>query len=130
MKKPAVIKPWEIAFCVIYFGRHSLFENRDIVHETLNNIAHLQGCECRSPAVPAIVSEFAGKRLQDGTECWLEYHYFRSGKHPIMPRYMFGRQIATIFRRYGKNTDMPFFVDQVGIAEMRSLKPSMPSWED
>ena len=121
MKKPAIIKPWEIAFCVIYYGRYSLFQNRPLVHETLKNIAHLQDCEYYAPAIPAILSESVAKGLKDGSELWVEDHFFRSGENPPMPRYMFARLIASVFQRYGQNTDMPFCVCQRGIAEMRAL---------
>ncbi len=121
MKKTAIIKPWEIAFCVIYDGRLSLFQNRGLVHETLKNIAHLQDCEYYAPAIPAILSESVDKDVRVGKEVWIEDHFFRSGEKPLMPRYMFARLIESVFRRYLQNTEMPFSVYQRGIAEMRSL---------
>lgn len=130
MKKTAVIRPWEIAFCVIYHGRRSLFQNRVLVHSTLNNIAHLQGCECYSPDVPYILSESVAKGIQDGSEVWVEDHFFRSGEHPPMPRYMFARLIESVFGRYVQNTEMPFCVYQRGIAEMHTLSKSLWPLED
>lgn len=124
------IKPWDIAFGVMYFGRHSLFENRKLIHDTLKNVALLQGCEFYPPEIPGIVAESIDKHLPYGTECWLEYYYFRSGEHPIMPRYMFGRQIASLFQLYGENSDMPFFFDQCGIAEMHTLRLSERASKD
>lgn len=122
MKKPAIIKPWEIAFCVIYYGRYSLFQNRPLVHETLKNIAHLQDCEYYAPAIPAILSESVAKGLKDGSELWVEDHFFRSGEKPPMPRYMFARLIASLFQQYAPNTGRPLLFDLVGIAHMRSLE--------
>ena len=121
MKKPAIIKPWEIAFCVIYDGRYSLFQNRDLVHETLKNIAHLQDCEYYPPAIPAILSESLDKKVRADKEVWLEDYFFRSGENPSMPRYMFGRLIASVFQHYWQNYRNAFYVDQRGIAEMRAL---------
>lgn len=122
MKKPAIIKPWEIAFCVIYYGRYSLFQNRPLVHETLKNIAHLQDCEYYAPAIPAILSESVAKGLKDGSELWVEDYFFRSGEKPPMPRYMFARLIASLFQQYAPNTGRPLLFDLVGIAHMRSLE--------
>lgn len=124
MKKPKIIKPWEIAFCVIYHGRHSLFQNRELVHTTLNNIARLQDCECYSPCVPCILSESVPKDVRVGEEVWVEHHFFRSGENPSMPRYMFARLIASVFGQYMQNAEMPFCVYQRGIAETNTLRES------
>lgn len=120
MKKPTVINPWEIAFAVVYPGRYALFENRELVHKTLQNLAQLQDIQCISPSVPAIYAGSAGKAVQAGEELWIEEHYLRSGEHPPMPRYMFARLVASIFQRYWDKTDMPFSTSQVGIAQMRA----------
>lgn len=120
MKKPAVINPWEIAFCVIYPGRYSLFEYRELVHKTLKNVARLQGFSYYPPDVPAIYSGSVGKAVRAGEELWFEEHYFRSGENPTMPRYMFARLVASIFQRYWENSEMPFYVCQQGIAQMRA----------
>lgn len=122
MKKPVNIKPWEIAFSAIYFGRYSLFEYRDLVHETLKNVARLQGFAYYPPEIPAILAESVDNHIQDGSECWIEYHYFRSGETPTMQRYMFARLIASLFQQYASNNGQPFFFGQVGIAHMRSLE--------
>ena len=98
MKKPTVINPWEIAFAVVYPGRYALFENRELVHKTLQNLAQLQDIQCISPSVPAIYAGSAGKAVQAGEELWIEEHYLRSGEHPPMPRYMFARLVASIFQ--------------------------------
>lgn len=121
MKKDNMIRPWEIAFAVVYPGRYALFENRDLVHTTLRNLARLQDIQCCSPDVPAIYSESAGKAVRAGEELWIEEHYLRSGDHPLMPRYMFARLVASIFQRYWENTDAPFYVSQLGIAQTRAL---------
>jgi len=120
MKKTAVIKPWEIAFAVVYPGRYSLFENRELIHETLKSVARLQGIVYYPPEVPAIFSGSVDKAVRAGEELWIEEHYFRSGEHPLMPRYMFARLVASIFQRYWDRTDMPFSISQVGIARMRA----------
>lgn len=122
MKKPVIINPWDIAFCAMYFGRCSLFEYRELVHGTLKNVARLQGFSYYPPEIPAILAESVDNHIQDGTECWIEYHYFRSGENPTMPRYMFARLIASLFQRYASNTEQPLLFDQVGIAHMRSLE--------
>lgn len=122
MKKTSEIKPWEIAFCAIYFGRDSLFENRTLIHETLRNVAQLQGYEYYPPEIPGIVAETVENHLQDGSEAWAEHHYFRSGKQPLMPRYMFSRLIENLFQRYAPNTDMPFLFGPIGVAEMNKLQ--------
>lgn len=120
MKKPVIINPWEIAFCIIYPGRYSLFEYRELVHETLKNVARFQGFSYYPPDVPAIYSGSAGKAVRAGEELWFEEHYFRSGENPTMPRYMFARLVASIFQRYWENSEMPFYVCQQGIAQMRA----------
>lgn len=120
MKKTSLIKPWEIAFSVVYPGRHSLFENRALIHETLRNLALLQDIEYYSPDVPAIYLGSVDKAIQVGEELWFEEHYFRSGENPLMPRYMFARLVASIFQRYWDKTDMPFSISQVGIAQLRA----------
>ena len=130
MKKPTIIKPWEIAFCVIYHGRRSLFQYRELVHTTLNNIARLQDCECYSPDVPCILSESVSKGIQDGSEVWVEDHVFRSGENPPMPRYMFARMIVSVFGQYVENTEMPFCVYQRGIAETNTLSKCILPLED
>lgn len=121
MKKDAIIKPWDIAFAVAYPGRYSLFENRELVHTTLQNLARLQDIQCFSPSVPAIYTGSAGKAVQAGEELWIEEHYLRSSERPPMPRYMFARLVASIFQRYWENTDAPFYVSQLGIAQTRVL---------
>ena len=122
MKNKPIIKPWDIAFCIIYPGRWSLFENRELVHVTLRNVAHLQGFEYYPPEVPAILSESVGDAVRVGEEVWIEDHYFRSGENPTMPRYMFGRLIASIFQSFWQSDEAPFSVFQRGIAETRSLE--------
>lgn len=121
MKKPAVIKPWEIAFLAIYRGRRSLFQYRELVRETLNNISLLQGCEFYAPDVPCILSESVGKGVQDGKEVWAEDLLFRSGENPPMPRYMFARLIASVFQQYVENKTTPFCICQRGLAETNTL---------
>lgn len=130
MKKPAIIKPWEIAFCVIYYGRYSLFQNRPLVHETLKNIAHLQDCEYYAPAIPAILSESVAKGLKDGSELWVEDYFFRSGEKPPMPRYMFARLIASVFGQYVENRRTPFCICQRGLAETNTLSECILPSED
>lgn len=121
MKRTAVIRPWEIAFCVIYRGRHSLFQYRDLVRTTLDNIAHLQGCELYAPDVPCIFAESVGNDVRTGKEVWIEDLLFRSGENPPMPRYMFARLIASVFGEYVENRITPFCVCQRGIAETNTL---------
>lgn len=121
MKKTAVIRPWEIAFCVIYRGRHSLFHYRDLVRTTLDNIAHLQGCEFFAPDVPCILAESVGRDVRAGKEVWVEDVFFRSGEIPPMPRYMFARLIASVFGKYVENRTLPFCVCQRGLAETNNL---------
>ncbi len=125
MKKDTIIRPWEIAFAVVYPGRYALFENRDLVHTTLRNLARLQDIQCCSPDVPAIYLGSAGKAVRAGEELWIEEHYLRSGDHPLMPRYMFARLVASIFQRYWENTDAPFYVSQLGIAQTRALRSNI-----
>lgn len=122
MKKDAIIKPWDIAFCAIYFGRDSLFEYRELIHATLRNVARLQGYEFYPPQIPGIVAGTVENHLQDGSEGWAEYFYLRSGEHPLMPRYMFARLIENLFQRYGSNSDMPFVFGPVGVADMNRLQ--------
>ena len=122
MKNTSVIKPWEIAFCTIYFGRDSLFENRTLIHETLRNVARLQGVEYYPPEIPGIVAETAANHLQDGSEALVEHHYFRSGEQPLMPRYMFSRLIENLFQRFAPNSGMPFLLGPIGVAEMNKLQ--------
>lgn len=122
MKKTSEIKPWEIAFAVVYPGRYALFENRELVHKTLQNLAQLQDIQYFSPSVPAIYAGSAGKAVQAGEELWFEEHYLRSGEHPPMPQYMFARLVASIFQRYWENTDAPFHISQLGIAQTRALR--------
>ena len=130
MKMPAIIKPWEIAFCVIYRGRHSLFQNRELVHTTLNNIALLQGCECYAPDVPCILSESVGKDIQVGKEVWVEDIFFRAGENPPMPRYMFARLIVSVFGQYVESRTLPFCVCQRGLAETNTLGECIRPLED
>ncbi len=122
MKKTEIINPWEIAFCSMYFGRCSLFEYRELVHGTLKSVARLQGFYYYPPEIPSILAESVDNHIQDGTEVWIEYHYFRSGENPTMPRYMFARLIASLFQQYAPNTGRPLLFDLVGIAHMRSLE--------
>ena len=122
MKKTSEINPWEIAFAVVYPGRYALFENRELVHKTLQNLAQLQNIQCFSPPIPAIFAGSAGNAVKAGEELWIEEHYLRSGEHPPMPRYMFARLVASIFQRYWENTDAPFCVSQRGIAQTRALR--------
>lgn len=130
MKKPAVIKPWEIAFLVIYRGRHSLFQYRDLVRTTLDNIAHLQDCVLYAPDVPCILAESAGEDVRAGKEVWVEDLLFHSGENPPMPRYMFARLIASVFGQYVENRRTPFCICQRGLAETNTLSECILPSED
>lgn len=121
MKKPVIIKPWEIVFCVIYHGRYSLFDNRELVRGTLDNLARLHGIDSFGPHVPAILAESVEEDVRVGEEVWIENYCFRSGENPPMPRYMFARLIASVFGQYMQNAEMPFCIYQRGIAEMHRL---------